>query len=352
MAELPPIDMPFAHGGPLCAAQLRALADDFVVSETLPFELTGSGEHLYVQLRKTNANTTWVAEQIGRICQIPQRDIGFAGMKDRRAVATQWFSVYLPGRDVDPTTWVIEGVEVLHAARHSGKLRRGAVGHNTFAIRLRDVSMSAADLSERLARIGAHGVPNYFGEQRFGRSGDNVEQALVMFAGRRVARTERGILLSAARSALFNVVLAERVRAGSWGHILPGEVVALDGSHSVFGPVMPDDELSERLARLDIHPSGPLWGEGRLRTTLDARALEAPLAERYPEITQGLEKAGLEQDRRALRLCPLQLVAEWEKDSVMLRLRLGAGQYATTVLREIVSWENSSAVTNAANFVA
>src|SRR5690606_5462190 len=148
------------------------------------------------------------------------------------------------------------------------------------------------------------GVPNHFGEQRFGRGGNNVQQAVAMFAGRRVKRDERTMLLSAARSELFNRVLAARVEAGNWDAALDGEVWMLDGSRSVFGPEAHGDALQARLEAFDIHPTGPLWGEGKLRSTGVARDLElaALQGDTAQRLRQGLERAGLKQERRALRL--------------------------------------------------
>jgi tRNA pseudouridine13 synthase len=181
-------------------------------------------------------------------------------------------------------------------------------------------------------------VPNYFGEQRFGREGDNVVNALAMFAGRRVRREQRTLLLSAARSELFNRVLAERVRTGCWDRPLEGEVWMLDGSRSVFGPEPLDAALEQRLAAFDIHPTGPLWGRGDLRTTDAALALEtnALTADDALALRAGLEAEGLKQERRALRLRPVEMTWRWRDDDVLeVGFVLPAGAYATVVLAEL-----------------
>ncbi|RZA12538.1 MAG: tRNA pseudouridine(13) synthase TruD, partial [Lysobacteraceae bacterium] len=192
----------------------------------------------------------------------------------------------------------------------------------------------------------ARGVPNYFGGQRFGRKGDNVQQAMAMFAGRRVKREERGMLLSAARSELFNRVLSARVDAGYWDAALDGDVWLLHGSRSVFGPEPLTDALLARLRDFDIHPTGPLWGEGEPRSRaaaleLELAALEGDTAAR---LRKGLEGAGLRQERRALRLRPTGLAWQWAGDDALeLRFTLPPGSYATTVLREL------GAITDAAS---
>jgi tRNA pseudouridine13 synthase len=184
-------------------------------------------------------------------------------------------------------------------------------------------------------------VPNYFGEQRFGREGAGGGGARALFAGRRMARDKRTFLLSAARSEIFNAVLAERVRRGAWDRGLPGEVWMLDGSHSVFGPEPDDERLAERCLALDIHPTGPLWGEGELRSRDAVAALETATAAAHADLAEGLAVAGLRQERRALRLPVRELSWRWpQPDDLELMFFLPAGSYATTVLHalgEVVS---------------
>ncbi|NUS60938.1 MAG: tRNA pseudouridine(13) synthase TruD, partial [Lysobacter sp.] len=209
---------------------------------------------------------------------------------------------------------------------------------NRFVLVLRDVEGEHAAIEGRLRAIQARGVPNFFGEQRFGRHGDNVAQAIAMFRGRRVKREERSLLLSAARSVLFNHVLARRVADDTWDRALDGEVWMLDGSRSVFGPEPFDDALAARLAAFDIHPTGPLWGEGELRTTGAVRELElaAMTDEESLAVRAGLEDARMKQERRALRLRPMQMAWEWPAHDVLrLTFELPPGSYATTVLAQI-----------------
>lgn len=332
-------DLPRAHGAAVLAARIRSVPDDFVVEELAGFEASGSGEHLLLTVEKRGMNTAFAARRIAQWAGVPEMAVSYAGLKDRHAVTRQRFSVHLPKKVApDLAALAADDLRVLGHAWHARKLPRGALEGNRFELVLRDVQGGRAEADERLQAIAARGVPNYFGEQRFGRDGDNVANALAMFAGRRVRREQRGHLLSAARSELFNRVLAARVRAASWDRALAGEVWMLDGSRSVFGPEPLDAALMERLATFDIHPSGPLWGRGELRTVETARELEeAALADAGAlALRAGLEAAGLKQERRALRVRPGALQWDWPAtDALRLRFELPAGCYATAVLAEL-----------------
>ncbi len=328
-----------AHGAPVLSARMRTSPEDFLVEEIDGFQATGSGEHLLLTIEKRGTNTAFAAAEIARWAGVPPMGVSYAGLKDRHAVTRQRFSVHLPKR-VAPDLASLQSPEmqVLKSEWHSRKLPRGALAGNRFELMLRDVQGERDAIDERLRVIGAQGVPNYFGEQRFGRFGDNVANALAMFAGRRVGRDQRTLLLSAARSELFNQVLAARVSNASWNRGLPGEVWMLDGSRSVFGPEPMGDAIATRLAEFDIHPTAPLWGRGNLRSTDDARALEeAVLADpRAIALRQGLEAAGLSQERRSTRLRPGGLRWEWlGSDVLKLTFELPPGTYATTLMAEL-----------------
>lgn len=332
-------DIPLAYGVPVLTARMRSVAEDFQVDELPAFEASGEGEHLLLDIRKRGANTVAVAKQLAQWAGVQEMAVSYAGQKDRHAVTTQRFSVHLPKR-VAPDLAALESdeVHVLASTWHNRKLQRGALAGNRFKLVLRQVQGEQAAISERLQLVAARGLPNWFGEQRFGRDGGNVPAALQMFAGRRVRKDQRSMLLSAARSALFNRVLAARVAQGNWDTALDGEVWMLDGSRSVFGPEPMNEALAERLARFDIHPSAPLWGAGELRSSGAALALEqAALAdEQALALRAGLEQAGLKQERRALRLRPALMQHAWLADDVLeLSFALPPGCYATAVLHEL-----------------
>lgn len=326
-----------AHGAPVLAARLRVAPEDFRVEEIDAFAPSGSGEHLLLAVEKRGLTTPQAARRIAQWAGVAESAIGYAGLKDRHAVTRQRFSVWLP-KKVAPDVAELQSddLKVLSTDWHARKLPRGALAGNRFVLALRDVEGERVVIESRLQAIAARGVPNYFGEQRFGRGGDNVAQALAMFAGKRVRREERSLLLSAARSQIFNEVLGQRVARDDWDRGIEGDVFMLDGSHSVFGPVPLDDAIGARLAGFDIHPTGPMWGRGELRTQGEVQALEAGIANAHAGLCNGLEAAGLKQERRGLRLPVADLAWSWPQENVLaLSLRLPAGSYATTVLREL-----------------
>ena len=332
-------ELPRAHGVPALVARLRSRPEDFFVEELPGFEPSGAGEHLLLTIEKRGMNTAFAAKRIAALAGVDDSAIGHAGLKDRHAVTRQRFTVWIPKKiapDIDALQ--SDDLRVLDHAWHARKLPRGALAGNRFVLVLREPEGERDAIETRLRAIASQGVPNYFGEQRFGRGGGNVQQAVAMFAGRRVKREERTMLLSAARSELFNRELAARVQAGSWNGALDGEVWMLDGSRSVFGPETLTNELQARLAAFDIHPSGPLWGEGELRSAEVAREVElaALQGDTATRLRNGLERAGLKQERRALRLRPQESTLRWRDDGALeLAFALPPGCYATTVLREL-----------------
>ncbi len=336
--------LPCAHGGPAGRAQMRAEPEDFVVREWLGWEADGAGDHLLLKVRKRGANTLWVAKQLARLAKVDPRDVGFAGLKDRDAVAEQAFTV--PARSAVGDAWLGvtgEGFEVVAAARHRRKLQRGALKGNDFEIVLRQFEGDATVLEQRLCAAAAAGVPNYFGPQRFGRDANNLRTALAWFSGGAAPqdRWQRGFALSAARAAIFNAVVAQRVRDGTWNRLLPGEIVNLDGSGSVFVADAVDTVLEERCARLDIHPTGPMWG-GPASASGAAAALEAEVGARHDVLARGLSEARLQPERRALRVRVDGLEWTIAQDVVQVKFRLLRGAFATAVLHEVMgnAWDS------------
>jgi tRNA pseudouridine13 synthase len=335
--ESAPSPLPWACGAPPLQARLRATPEDFVVEEILGYDAEGAGEHALLWVEKRGANTDWVARELAKFAGVSQVAVGYAGMKDRHAVTRQTFSVQLAGKpDPDWSTFPHAEIKVLAATRHSRKLKRGALRGNRFVLVLREVQGDREAAEQVLAQIAARGVPNYYGEQRFGREGGNVEQARAMFAGRRVERDKRSFLLSAARSQIFNSVLAARVERDAWDKPLDGEIWSLAGSRSWFGPEPFTDVLAGRLARADIHPSGPLWGQGEPPAQAEAGALEREIGAAYGDLAAGLAAARMDQERRPLRLMPKDLRWRWHDDGALeISFELLAGAYATVVVREL-----------------
>jgi len=318
---------------------MRERPEDFQVSEVLGFEPSGEGEHAFLHVEKRGANTEWVAAGLARFAGVKRSAVGFAGLKDRNAVTRQHFSVHLPGLpSPDWSALELEGVSVLAATRHGRKIQRGALRGNRFRLVVRELSGKAPALEQRFAALAQRGVPNYFGPQRFGRGGENLDRAGELFDGRlrRPPRHKRSIYLSAARAHVFNAVLAARVADGSWLTGLDGEIYRLEGSRAQFGPEDRSAELAQRLERLDIHPTGPLWGRGALPTAGECSDLESRIAAELADLCQGLERFGLKQDRRALRVRLGEPSLEMVGDTATFTFTLPAGAYATVVMRELV----------------
>lgn len=337
-----------AYGAAPVTARIKANPDDFIVIEHLPFTLTGSGQHVFLRIHKRQRNTVEVAKALARLAGVSAVAVGYAGLKDKEAETEQWFSVDLAGK-AEPDWGLLEtdGLQIREVTRHNKKLRIGVVKHNEFQLILREVSGDLRELEARLQLVRQQGVPNYFGEQRFGRGFDNINQGLAMLNGEITVRNRslRGIYYSAIRSFLFNQVLSARIAASNWNTALPGEALILDGSRSFFIAELIDAEILERLARFDVHPSGPLPGklpekaelEGSLCTGA-AGEFETALLDPYSAWIDALVAEGLEAARRPLRVIPAEMQWTWlDTTSVQLRFLLPAGAYATTVLRELVA---------------
>jgi tRNA pseudouridine13 synthase len=332
-----------AWGGPPASGRLRTTPEDFLVHEIPLVDPAGKGEHVWLLIRKRQENTEQVARILARLAGVPQRDVSYAGLKDRNAVTEQWFSVCLPGGIEPDWTGLTSGnVTLLSHARHNRKLRRGALRGNAFRIRIRNITGDRPALERRLSAVASGGVPNYFGEQRFGRGGSNLRTAERLFShtAGRLPREQRGLALSAARSFLFNQVLSRRVETHSWDCPLPGEALQLEGTHSYFIAGQVDETLRRRVREGDVHPTGPLYGRGESPATGEALREETDCLASYGAWCLGLIEAGLKQERRPLRLLIAAPVWSWpEPDCLELSFSLPAGAYATSVLRELVRYE-------------
>lgn len=310
------LDFPYNLGKPESSANFRVCNEDFIVHEELGFTPAGEGEHVLLQLEKNGENTAWIARQIALLAKVFERDIGYCGRKDRHAITRQWFSVYLPkGPEPDWEQLHSPTTKLLKAARHTHKLRRGQHLANHFVIRLRNVSGQQEPLNQRLKQVMSQGVPNYFGEQRFGRQCSNLALAAQLLEqGVRIKdRQKKGFALSAARSYLFNLVLAERVRTGLWHQSMEGEV---------------ESDNAE--------PNAPLWGRGRLQSSGALRTLEDSVLEPWKVWCERLEYQGLKQERRSTMLTPVNGAWTWENNDLILNFSLPVGTFATSVIRELV----------------
>ena len=364
-------------------ATYKAHTTDFIVNELLPLEFTGEGEHLWIHIQKSGMNTAYLAKLLSEWAEIPLRDVGFSGLKDRHALTTQWFSLRIPKKQLPDSEFAPvdiganESITILEQQWHNKKLNRGTHRANQFIITLRDIEFVGFDtpspsseqllsakqaVEQHLMIISQSGVPNYFGPQRFGRSGNNIREALSLFARpvpearppsnkgkrKRVPREQNTMELSAARSLIFNEILAARVRDGSWNHGLAGEVFNLDGSGSIFASDEIDDTLRARLESGDIHPTAVLWGTGNEKVSGKAAAMETDIVAHSPLLTQlaiGLEQRDIKAQRRALRLPIEALSWEWQDTEgsqiLILNFTLTTGSFATSVLASLVQELNT-----------
>lgn len=337
------------------SATLKSVAEDFVVEEFIPVEFSGEGEHCWLYIEKRDCNTDWVAQQLASYCGVKKMAVSYAGLKDRHALTSQWFSVQLPG--LPTPEWEDfehrfgadtkddargESVRVLQSCRHNRKLQRGALKSNKFKITLRGLSDTSDVTHELLAQrcqiIAQQGVPNYFGTQRFGRDRNNLDAAAKLFTNPRyrLPKHKRSIYLSAARSWLFNCILSERIKLNVWNKCLPGDVFMLEGKSACFKDDSSSD-ITTRLENNEIHPTAPLWGDGDVMVLSEAAALESRIIEQFPVYRDGLVAARVQAQRRACRLIPAQLEYLREDDDCIVSFALPAGSYATEVLAEIFS---------------
>lgn len=335
----------YVDGQSPARAVLKADPADFVVEEQLAYSLSGEGEHLWVWVEKIGQNTDWVAKQLAKWAGIAPKNVGVAGKKDRQAVTYQWMSLHLPGQ-ADPAVeaLAVPGVRILKMQRHHRKLQTGGLSGNRFTLTLRKLAGEAAELETRLQRIREQGVPNYFGEQRFGNGFQNLPKATQLFQGQLKApkRHQKSLYISAARSWIFNEILSRRTEQGCWNRALPGDVFQLQGSQKWFADDG-DPALAERVEAMDLHPTGALTGRGVLPTQGEAFQLEQTVMARHPIWQAGLEKLGLKQERRALRVWPKALTWQWpDAETLSVSFELPAGSYATMVVRELVQLETDS----------
>ncbi|WP_417696399.1 tRNA pseudouridine(13) synthase TruD [Psychromonas sp.] len=332
-----PLDFSYLYGKPTCTGRFKQHCEDFRVEEQLDFELTGEGEHVCLWVKKIGENTDYLARQLAKFAGIAAKNVSYAGLKDRQAETYQWFSLYIPGKVTpDFSTFESPGVSILKVIRHNKKLRTGCLSGNNFMITLRDIS-DKAQLQTVLDQV-QHGVPNYFGNQRFGFDGHNVNAALQMFNGRKIKdRFKRGMYISAARSYLFNRVISQRIDDNLQASPMLGDCVQFVANRSFFP--LPDlsEQTLQRLSCREVCLTAPLWGKGELTSSDDAQQYELNCLQAYTDLQSGLAKEGLKQERRPLLLIPEQFSYQWnDQTTLTLSFYLPSGCYATSVIRELI----------------
>ena len=325
---------------PKQTALLKAECADFVVKEQLGYDMSGDGEFVAVKVRKTDCNTLFVGEQLAKFAGISARNMSYAGLKDRKAVTEQWFSLQMPGQPTpDFSQFSLEGVEILDVTRHQRKIRIGSLQGNHFEILLRNVE-ETDELKVRLDFLAKNGFPNYFTEQRFGRDGNNLTQALRWANGEIKVkdRNKRSFYLSAARSKIFNLIVSKRMELNLAQQILVGDVLQLNGSHSWFVVDESEDlaQLQQRLAQQDVLLTAPLIGEEE-KSAVD---FEHEIFAQHQALFALMRQERMKAARRPILMQPQHFQWQFEPNGLRLQFALPAGSYATALIRELVNIEN------------
>lgn len=325
---------------PKQTALLKAECADFVVKEQLGYDMSGDGEFVAVKVRKTDCNTLFVGEQLAKFAGISARNMSYAGLKDRKAVTEQWFSLQMPGQPTpDFSQFSLEGVEILEVTRHQRKIRIGSLQGSHFEILLRNAE-ETDELKVRLDFLAKNGFPNYFTEQRFGRDGNNLTQALRWANGEIKVkdRNKRSFYLSAARSEIFNLIVAKRIELGLAQQVLNGDILQLNGSHSWFMVDESEDlaQLQQRLAQQDVLLTAPLIGEEE-KSTVD---FEHEIFTQHQALFSLMRQERMKAARRAILMQPQHFQWQFEPNGLRLQFGLPAGSYATALIRELVNVEN------------
>ena len=327
--------------------KIKSTPEDFKVTELNDsIKFTGEGEHLWLWIEKTDSNTDWVAKQLAHICQVPQRQVGYAGLKDRHAVTQQWFSIQLPkvNHPGDIQQALPDEITILDSQRHNRKIKTGYLKGNRFELWVRDIQGDHGGIEDNIKNITTQGVPNYFGNQRFGKDMANLKKAADLFSGRfrTCNKNLKSLLISSARSHIFNNILAARIKNQIWHQTMKGDVMQLNNSHSWFkSSEATEEEITQRLKAKDIHISAALWGEDAVQSEADCAEFEHAVAQQTPQYLSGFQQFRVKQDRRAIRLCPQSLQHSWTKNDLKVSFELPAGAYATVVLSEILSCQES-----------
>lgn len=349
----PVASLPYATAElPGIGGVLRQTDDDFRVDEQLPYEPGGSGDHVFARIEKRGLSTPRAAEQIARAIDVKVRDIGWAGMKDRHAVTRQTLSLPPPCSPEAVLALELPDITVLAAVRHRHKLRTGHVARNIFTLRVCDLDVDAETAAARATAIldvlqKAPGSPNFFGAQRFGRRGDNAEIGRALVTGAPLPsgmRKPRGrqlrLYVSALQSQLFNEYLAGRMRDGTYGDALLGDILQKRVSGGSFACQEPACD-QPRVTDGEIVPTGPMFGHKVTLPPPDtpARAREDAVLAAHDLTIDAFARVGKlgVGTRRALAvdLSDVRVQTSGER-AIELCFGLPAGAYATAVVREVV----------------
>jgi tRNA pseudouridine13 synthase len=331
----------YLHGKPAGKATFKHIPQDFVVTETLPFELTGEGENLYILIEKVGLNTQQVCQHIAKVFGRRLRDVGYAGLKDKQSVSRQWFSIQANvTQEIDLSVLNTDQIQVIDSQRHGKKLKIGNLKNNRFDIRLRKVS-DFDELSEQLEKVKSLGAPNYFGLQRFGFKGNNLNWAN-RWAGGETLRDKKikSFALSAIRSFIFNEIVSVRLKNNNYLAPTAHDVFILSGSNSYFQMSESDDkqDIVERLSQRDIAISVPLVGVADKKNPIALQAFEQEIVEKHAQWLALLIEQKVDELRRPVSLFPEAMIWKQEGDDMLISFELPTGCFATSLLRECVNF--------------
>jgi len=319
------------------SGQFRVLDEDFQVTELSNRVLKKEGPHLFLFVEKKGANTHWLARKIANHAHLDLKDVGYAGLKDRHGITRQWFSLPVKEKAADLShLFAKDEFTLLSQGYYGVKLKRGALGGNSFRLVIKNIEGDKQALEQRLELIRQRGVPNYFGPQRFGNNFENLNQAQNMFEfGKRPRNKQKGSMyISAARSYLFNEMLAKRIDLCNWDRPMEGEVFGFAGSLRGFSQENTSEE-NKRWRENKIHPTCALWGKNESLSTSHLQSIEDSVACENKVFSDGLVSKGLKQERRASRMLIPDLFWMWQDGDLVLRFSLASGYFATSLLREL-----------------
>jgi tRNA pseudouridine13 synthase len=285
-------------------------------------------------VRKRGENTKFVANELAKVCGISSKNVGWSGLKDRHAVTEQWLSFHMPKHEeVDFSTFLKQypHIQILKTTRHNKKLRPGDHQSNEFVVTLTEVD-DVDSVTSRLELVSKLGVPNYFGEQRFGRNGNNLEEARRW--GRENVRTrnqnKRSMYLSAARSWIFNQIVSKRIMNGGLDIAIDGDLVKVNNEQ-----VLVNEDNIELLS--DYKITAALAGDNDLPTHNAAKALEQAVLDSEPDLMALIRGNRMRHDRREVILHPKHLKWDLSASEVTLAFELSSGSFATSVIRELIN---------------
>lgn len=336
---------------PGIGGRLRTEIDDFAVEEIAAYEPTGAGEHVYAWIEKRDLPTMTAVTMLARAVGCAPRDVGYAGMKDKRAVTRQWLSLPPPTTPEQVAALALPGIAILDVRRHGNKLRTGHLRGNRFKLRVRGVGADAAARATAIldALAVAPGALNWYGEQRFGRAGDNAARGRAILAGTagRTNPREQRLMISALQSELFNQWLAARFADGLYRRVIAGDWLEKRGSGGSFSTTEPAVDEA-RVASGELVVTGPMFG-WKLRgaapeTEAGAReaAILAAAGLTLPDFRAGGDLALGTRRPLAIAITDPACVA-CAPDAVDVSFSLTAGAYATAVIRELMKTDGAPA---------